>query len=157
MKKIRLLFDMDGTIADLYGEENWLEDIKAGRTTPYENAKPMGIEKIVNDIKKLKEKMGERLEINVCTWLAKGSTEKYDMKVINAKYDWLFENGFFQILDKFIPYKYGTNKSKATTNNCINILFDDNNEVRKEFIENKNNMAFAETEILQVLKLIESM
>jgi len=34
-------FDMDGTIADLYGCENWLEDILAERVNPYERAKPL--------------------------------------------------------------------------------------------------------------------
>jgi len=157
MKKIKLLFDMDGTIADLYGEKNWLNDIQNERVTPYKNAKPMGLDKIKNEIIKLKEKMGERLEIVICTWLAKGSTPEYDKAVADAKYEWLEENGFWELLDNYIPYRYGTDKAKATDEKCINILFDDNNEVRKEFVENRNNIAFKETEILQALKLIGNM
>ena len=40
---ITINFDMDGTIADLYGEENWLDDLINERTTPYANAKPLDI------------------------------------------------------------------------------------------------------------------
>lgn len=157
MKKIRLMFDMDGTIADLYGEENWLNDILAERVRPYKNAKPMNLDKIVNEITKLKEKLGERLEVVVCTWLAKGGKKDYNIAVIDAKYEWLEKNGMMNLLDEYIPFKYGTNKTKATKKDYINILFDDNNEVRKEFVETENNIAFKETEILQALKLIENM
>ena len=31
-----IYFDMDGTIADLYGFENWLPLLRAEDTTPYE-------------------------------------------------------------------------------------------------------------------------
>ena len=34
-------FDMDGTIADLYGVENWLPMIRAYDATPYREAKPL--------------------------------------------------------------------------------------------------------------------
>ena len=34
-------FDMDGTIADLYGVEGWLDDIIARRTRPYDEARTM--------------------------------------------------------------------------------------------------------------------
>ena len=40
MKK-EIWFDMDGTIADLYGVENWLEMLIAEDPTPYAVAKPL--------------------------------------------------------------------------------------------------------------------
>ena len=39
--KITLYFDMDGTIADLYGVSGWLNDLDAFRTRPYDEAKCM--------------------------------------------------------------------------------------------------------------------
>lgn len=157
MKKIRLMFDMDGTIADLYGEENWLNDILAERVRPYKNAKPMNLDKIVNEIKRLKEKMGERLIVSVCTWTAKGGTDDYNGRVAQAKTEWLKENGMFELLESFMAFEYGVDKSVASYRNYINILFDDNNDVREKFSQKKNNIAFKETEILQTLKLIENM
>ena len=38
---ITINFDMDGTIADLYGVENWLDYLIAGDVFPYENADPL--------------------------------------------------------------------------------------------------------------------
>ena len=40
MKK-EICFDMDGTIANLYGEKNWLERLRNEDETPYANAKPL--------------------------------------------------------------------------------------------------------------------
>ena len=34
-------FDMDGTIADLYGVEGWLDDIRNERADAYINARPL--------------------------------------------------------------------------------------------------------------------
>ena len=39
--KITINFDMDGTIADLYGVDNWLEMLIAEDTTPYAEAIPL--------------------------------------------------------------------------------------------------------------------
>ena len=36
-----ICFDMDGTIADLYGVENWLQMLRAFNPTPYRVAEPM--------------------------------------------------------------------------------------------------------------------
>ena len=36
-----LVWDMDGTIADLYGVENWLPMLRAYDPTPYQVAKPL--------------------------------------------------------------------------------------------------------------------
>ena len=38
---ITINFDMDGTIADLYGVENWLDYLIAEDTTPYTEAEPL--------------------------------------------------------------------------------------------------------------------
>ena len=40
MKKI-INFDMDGTIADLYGVDNWLAKLNASDPSPYIEAKPL--------------------------------------------------------------------------------------------------------------------
>ena len=39
--KITINFDMDGTIADLYGVDNWLEMLTDHDPTPYEIARPL--------------------------------------------------------------------------------------------------------------------
>ena len=34
----QIWFDMDGTLADLYGVENWLEKLRASDPSPYAEA-----------------------------------------------------------------------------------------------------------------------
>ena len=38
---MRIWFDMDGTLADLYSVENWLPRLRAYDPAPYAEAKPM--------------------------------------------------------------------------------------------------------------------
>lgn len=38
---MRIIVDMDGTIANLYHYPNWLERIRAHDASPYREAKPM--------------------------------------------------------------------------------------------------------------------
>ena len=36
-----ICFDMDGTIADLYGVDNWLEKLRSEDVSPYRDAEPI--------------------------------------------------------------------------------------------------------------------
>ena len=64
-----LVFDMDGTIADLYGVENWLPDLRSENPRPYVMAKPMyDMDTLVSILDLLKT---QRWKIAVTTWLSK--------------------------------------------------------------------------------------
>ena len=123
-----LVFDMDGTIADLYGVENWLDDLRNYRATPYENARPMwDMGKLKNALKKAQI---NGYKIAVVSWLSKGSTKEYDEKVREAKRKWLAQNNF--PTDEIHLVKYGTTKANVIRKKTDSaILFDDNEQVRK--------------------------
>lgn len=76
-------FDMDGTIADLYGVDNWLDKLREEDASPYEDAKPMWNMRELNEVLMLLLKEGH--EVRVISWLAKDSTEEYKAKVRKAK------------------------------------------------------------------------
>lgn len=123
-----LVFDMDGTIADLYGVENWLEDLRTENPRPYEIAKPLYNMPILNDIIRLLKIQGWR--IVVTTWLAKGATKKYDALVREAKLAWLEKYNF--PYDEIHLVKYGTTKANCTRKyKGFQILVDDNEAIRK--------------------------
>ena len=123
-----LVFDMDGTIADLQGVDGWLEDLRAENPRPYIEAKPLYNMLILNEILKLFQNMGWK--IIVTSWLAKNSTKEYDEKVREAKKRWLAENGF--PADEIHIVKYGTTKADCTRKmGGYQILVDDNETVRK--------------------------
>lgn len=123
-----LVFDMDGTIANLYGVNGWLEMLRAYDETPYRVAEPMYNMMVLNELLRQLQKMGYK--IAVTTWLSKESTKEYDEKVRKAKLEWLAKYDF--PYDEIHLVKYGTTKANCTRGKAdYQILFDDNASVRK--------------------------
>ena len=103
-----LIFDMDGTIANLYGVENWLSDLRNENTRPYEIAEPMYDMDELSDILKTLKSKGWNVVIT--TWLSKDASKDYNQKVTYAKKDWLKRYNF--PYDEIHCIKYGTTKEK---------------------------------------------
>lgn len=126
MKKT-LVFDMDGTIANLYGVEGWLEMLRAEDATPYKVAEPMYDMDSLAELLKLLKEIGWTIAIT--SWLAMGATKAYDEKVRQAKREWLERYNF--PFDEIHLVKYGTTKANCTRKNGgFQILVDDNEKVR---------------------------
>lgn len=122
-----IVFDMDGTIANLYGVENWLNDLRTEKTRPYEIAEPMynmnELVELLNELRKL------GWLICVTTWLAKNATKEYNKAVTKAKKEWLAKYNF--PYDEIHCVKYGTTKANCTRHKAdFQILIDDNKKVR---------------------------
>ena len=140
-----IFFDMDGTIADLYGVENWLDYLIASNALPYEIAKPLirlnALARILNRLQKQGYKVG------VISWLAKNSNTAYDEKVTKAKKEWLKKHLASVNFDEIHIVKYGTPKQTfAKTEN--DILFDDEEKNRNDW----TGKAFDVNEIIEILK-----
>ena len=140
-----IFFDMDGTIADLYGVENWLDYLIASDAFPYEIAKPLirlnALARILNRLQKQGYKVG------VISWLAKNSNTAYDEKVAKAKKEWLKKHLASVNFDEIHIVKYGTPKQTfAKTEN--DILFDDEEKNRNDW----TGKAFDVNEIIKILK-----
>ena len=121
---------MDGTIADLYAVNGWLEQLRAYNPNPYRVAEPMWdmveLARVINEIQSV------GVKIVIITWASKDSTREYDMAVRQAKLDWLEEMGF--PYDFFHCVKYGTTKANTIRKYMeieeTAILIDDNEKVR---------------------------
>lgn len=123
-----LVFDMDGTIADLYGVENWLSDLRNENPRPYVIAKPIYDVDTLNELLNILRDMGWK--IVVTTWLAKNSTQDYKNAVRKAKIEWLEKIQF--PYDEIHLVQYGTTKADCTRKQGgYQILIDDNEQVRK--------------------------
>jgi hypothetical protein len=126
-----LCFDMDGTIADLYGVEGWLEKLRAYDASPYIQAEPMCDMELLAEL--LHTAMNRGIEVRIITWLSKESNPDYDKAVRKAKRDWL---EFWGVpYDHFHGVRYGATKANSIRH-CLEdgetaILFDDNAQVRK--------------------------
>ena len=121
---------MDGTIADLYAVNGWLEQLRAYNPNPYKVAEPMWdmveLARVINEIQSV------GVKIVIITWASKDSTREYDMAVRQAKLEWLEEMGF--PYDFFHCVKYGTTKANTIRKYMeideTAILIDDNDKVR---------------------------
>lgn len=140
-KKI-INMDLDGTLADLYGVENWLDYLIKGDEYPYSAAKPLIN---MNVLARLLNKLQNRgYEINIISWLSKTSTPEYDEKVTKAKKDWLKKHLKSVNFDNLYIVPYGT--PKHTLSNGI--LFDDEQKNR----DNWGVGAYDVNNIIGVLK-----
>lgn len=123
--KGKLVFDMDGTIADLYGVEGWLEMLRAEDVTPYAIAQPLyDMQELVG---LLLELQAVGYLIAVTTWLSMGASVEYKRETRIVKKEWLDAFGF--PYDEFHAVQYGTPKHYVTKGEN-QILFDDSLEVR---------------------------
>lgn len=135
-------FDMDGTIADFYGVENWLDYLVNRDPYPYENARPLvNLSVLARYLNRLQR---EGYAINIISWLAKNSTEEFDEMVTFAKKKWLKKHLPSVNWNKITIVQYGVNK--ATLGNGI--LFDDEENNRKMWGQG----AYDVHNILEVLK-----
>lgn len=116
-----IYFDLDGTIADLYGVEGWLDDLIAENVRPYAEAKPLlNLSLLARYIHKA-QRMG--YTVGVISWLSKSGTPEYNEAVTAVKREWLAKHLPSVEWDEIHIVKYGTPKSTCRT--CPGILFDD--------------------------------
>ena len=136
-------FDMDGTIADLYGIENWLDYLLEEDTYPYEKALPLvDCEKLR---KIMEKKKLEGYNFGIISWTSKKGTKEYNKKVRKSKLAWL-EKYFPDCFSEIHIIKYGTPKHWVAKNHGI--LFDDEIENREKWNQGES---FSEKDIFTIL------
>ena len=146
MTKVKAInFDMDGTIANLYGVENWLEYLLNKDTTPYMQAKPLinlsSLARILNRLQR------NGYKICIISWLAKVNDNDYHKAVATAKLEWLAKHLPSVKWDNISIIEYGTPKSTCGKG----ILFDDEEKNRKEW----TGVAYDEKNIIEILKKLK--
>ena len=127
MKKT-IWFDMDGTIANLYGVEGWLPMLINSDPAPYKLAASLvNMNTLARKLNKL-QRAGYK--IGVISWLSKSSTPEYDKAVTAAKLWWLNKHLTSVKWDTIKIVAYGTSK---ITECGGGILFDDEDRNRNEW------------------------
>lgn len=144
---ITINFDMDGTIADLYANPNWLPLLRAYDPTPYATAKPLL--RLCDLARKLNTLQRNGYRIAVISWLSKESNPAYDEAVTATKLEWLAKHLPSVHWDEINIVPYGTPK-QLFCHTPLDILFDD--EARNR--ENWAGRAYDVQNILEILREI---
>ena len=140
-----IYFDMDGTIANLYGVIGWLDMLINKDATPYRKASPL---LKLNTLAFLLNRLQARgYKIGIVSWLAKNSTKEYDTEVTNAKLNWLKVHLKSVQFDEIHIVPYGTPKENVV-NFPQGILFDDEEQNRNNWV----GTAYDVDNIIGVLK-----
>lgn len=146
-----ICFDMDGTIANFYGVEGWLNDLENESTRPYELAKPLvNMEELHRLLTKCRTL---NIDIHVITWVSKNANKTFAERIGSAKLEWLdryrFPYDFCHIIE------YGTSKSEVIKQYLAKdetaLIFDDDARVRKEWKVGKA-IDPTITDILEILR-----
>lgn len=140
-----IYFDMDGTIADLYGVEGWLENLEAEQTKPYREARPLlNMRELGRELRRLQY---EGYAVGIISWLSKTGSDQYNEKVTQTKLNWLSRHLGSVSFDEIHIVNYGTPKS-ACASEVNAILFDDEERNRNDWC----GTAFDVDNILQILR-----
>lgn len=137
-------FDMDGTIADLYGVDGWLDDLINLNVRPYAIAKPLvNMSALARALNKL-QRLG--FKINIISWTSKSGTAEYNEQVKQTKLKWLATHLKSVKFDNIFIVPYGTPKQTLSKG----ILFDDEKPNR----DNWGEGAYNADNILEVLRAV---
>ena len=142
---VMIWFDMDGTIANLYGVDNWLPMLREYNPAPYAKAEVMmNMSLLARYLNKLR---AVGYGVGIISWLSKNSTAEYDEAVTTAKLNWLHQHLRSVDFDEIHIVDYGTPKTSFRETED-DILFDDEAQNREEWGEE----SFLPDDIMDILK-----
>lgn len=145
-----IYFDMDGTIANFYGVDGWLDYLHNEDTTPYDVAAPLvNPVQFCDIISKLKS---NNFIVGIISWSAMNGSKEYNKAVRSAKKQWIINN-FGNIFDEFHVVKYGTPKHQVAKIKD-SIIVDDDVRVRNAWKNGATIDANNCDEMMEMLELL---
>lgn len=117
-----IYFDLDGTIADLYGFSGWLDCLQNEQTTPYTEAGLLVDGEQFRNFLAAGKAAG--VLFGVISWGAKNASKDYQKAIRRAKINWLKKNNLLRYFDELHVIKHGTPKNRAAKNRT-GVLIDD--------------------------------
>ena len=135
-------FDMDGTLVDFYGVENWLDYLIAEDVTPYAVARPLiNMNSLARVLNRLQH---NGYKICIISWTSKCGSDEYNKHVTEIKRKWLAKHLASVQFDEINIVKYGTPKYTIGSG----ILFDDEEPNRNMW----GDGAYDVQNIIEILK-----
>lgn len=150
---VGFFFDMDGTIADLYSVDGWLESLRSSDPTPYAEAMPMGnMEALRSRIDAIRAQ-GDI--VGVISWCSKCGSPDYNRATRAAKVAWLDAQGL--TFDEINVVRYGRDKytCRKTTNLDKYVLFDDEDTNIDNWNKHKDTMGVLVQGFEDILRVLD--
>lgn len=142
-----IYFDMDGTIANFYAVDGWLEALRAEHTKPYREAKSLcDMRALGRELNRLQE---AGYTIGIVSWLSKCGSDKFMENIERTKRAWLKKHLGAVEWDEIHIIKHGTPKT-SVVEFPDGVLFDDEVGNRKNWALG-NGLAFDEKNIVEIL------
>ena len=133
MIKRVLFLDMDGTIVDFYGVQDWQKCLDIDKNEkPYVIAQPMYNMTELNFILNVLRSQGWKVVI--LSWLSRNNDEDFHERIRKAKTDWLAR--YDVPYDGIIMTPYGTDKWQTACSkypHAFKVLADDSEEIRNSW------------------------
>ena len=147
-----IYFDMDGTIADLYGIDGWLDKLIACDPSPYYEAAPLVEPDVLWEF--CSRASAEGFRIGIVSWLSKYCSTSYAKEIIEAKMAWADE--ILPVFDEIVLAPFGTPKSTIVEVQRNAVLIDDEEDNREEWASWENNrIAFDTSDMMGTLVRID--
>lgn len=138
-------FDMDGTIANFYGVEGWLDDLMCESTYPYVVARPLlNMSALARQLNRLTR---SGYDINIISWTSRNGSIEFNERVRQAKLEWLNRHLPSVHFTNIFIIPYGTPKE----NFGEGILFDDEQHNRETWC----GTAYDVQNILEILRELD--
>lgn len=126
---VKIYFDMDGTVFDLYGKKNWLDLLENEKEGAFVGNFLPEID-LVRFFSAIKELSAYGVQFGIITWLPMQASAEYEEVCRAEKMAWIRENMPF--ISEFNCVSYGTPKQKCIQKRAQTMyLIDDNAEVCK--------------------------
>lgn len=132
MKKT-IWFDMDGTIANLYGVDGWLPMLRSENPAPYAMARPLV--HMATLARLLHKAQANGWNVGVISWTSKGGSANYNAQVDAVKRVWLKKHLPSVVWDDIKIVPYGTPK-QSFVGTPHDVLFDDEVQNRENWTGN---------------------
>lgn len=151
---IKIYFDLDGTIYDLYGRADWLQSLESEDETVFDgDMLPYVSEKELATLCKELTKCG--VSLGVITWLPKDATAEYERKCELVKRKWV--KRYMPYISDFTAQSYGIPKQKAISKKSKQIfLIDDSAEVCEMWDTSVQRKSFRVSEQFTVIDALKT-
>lgn len=122
---ITICFDLDGTLFDLYGKNNWLEKLETEKPEVFRGdfLPEIDVTKLFLIMAKL---AAMKVRFEVITWLPKYASKKFERECTKEKIKWVKNN--LPFIDNISCISYGVPKQTAVSKKTSKIFLIDDDE-----------------------------